>query len=73
MLFIINIITDTRELSIFNTVKSYFTINNIPLNNIIACGTDGAPSVVSRYRRFVVYLKEDVPNIFIVLCAGNNL
>ncbi|KAK9406799.1 hypothetical protein NXF25_005573 [Crotalus adamanteus] len=37
MLFAIKLITDTRGLSIFNIVKSYFTKNNIPLNNIVAC------------------------------------
>ncbi|KAK9396847.1 hypothetical protein NXF25_020208 [Crotalus adamanteus] len=69
MLFAINLITDTRGLSIFNTVKSYFTKNNIPLNNIVACATDGAPSMVGCYRGFVAYLKEEVPNVLCIHCV----
>lgn len=69
MLFAINLITYTRGLSLFNTVKSYFTKNNIPLNNIVACATDGAPSMVSRYRGYVAYLKEEVPNVLCIQCV----
>ncbi|KAK9410633.1 hypothetical protein NXF25_001808, partial [Crotalus adamanteus] len=69
MLFAINLITDTRGLSIFYTVKSYFTKNNIPLNNIVACVTDGTPSMVGCYRGFVAYLKEEVPNVLCVHCV----
>ncbi|XP_034287159.2 zinc finger BED domain-containing protein 5-like [Pantherophis guttatus] len=68
-LFAINLITDTRGLSIFNTVKSYFTKNNIPLNNIVACATDGAPLMIGRYCGFVAYLKEEVPNVLCIHCV----
>ncbi|KAK9396033.1 hypothetical protein NXF25_019394 [Crotalus adamanteus] len=69
MLFAINLITDTRGLSIFNTVKSYFTKNNIPLNNIVACATDGAPSMVGCYRGSVAYLKKEVPKVLCIHCV----
>ncbi|XP_063312646.1 zinc finger BED domain-containing protein 5-like [Pelobates fuscus] len=69
MLFTVNLITDTKGLSIFNAVKSYFAKNNIPLNNIVACATDGAPSMVGRYRGFVAYLKEEVPNVLCIHCV----
>ncbi|XP_028656972.2 protein ZBED8-like [Erpetoichthys calabaricus] len=68
MLFAITL-TDTKGLSIFNTVRTYFTKNNIPLNKIVACATDGAPSMVGRYRGFVAYLKQEVPNVLCIHCV----
>lgn len=50
-------------------MKSYFIKNNIPLNNIVACATDEAPSMVGRYRGFVAYLKEEVPNVLCIHCV----
>ncbi|XP_075215332.1 uncharacterized protein LOC142321223 [Lycorma delicatula] len=47
MLLAINPITDARRLSTFNTVKSYFTRNNIPMNNIVAYASDGAQSMIN--------------------------
>lgn len=69
MLFAINLTTDTTGLSIFTTVKSYLTKNNIPLHNIVACATDGAPAMVGRYRGFVAFLKAEVPNVLCIHCV----
>jgi len=38
-----SLITDTKGSSIFQGVVEYFTGKNVPLTNIIACATDGAP------------------------------
>ncbi len=59
MLFADKRITDTKGTSIFATVKSYFEKNNIPLTNINACATDGAPSMVGRYCGFMAHLKRE--------------
>ncbi|XP_076358993.1 SCAN domain-containing protein 3-like [Tachypleus tridentatus] len=40
--------------------------NNIPLKNIIACATDGAPSMTGRYKGFIAHLKKAVPEVFCV-------
>ena len=37
---ILNLITDTKGMSMFTYVKLYFANNNIPLHNIAACATD---------------------------------
>ncbi|XP_075227349.1 protein FAM200C-like [Lycorma delicatula] len=67
MLFAINLITvTTTGLSILNTMKSYFTKNNIPLNNIVACATNGAQAMIVCYCGFVAYVKEEVPNILCI-------
>ena len=68
MLFADKLITDTKGTSIFATVKSYFEKNNISLTNIIACATDGAPSMVGRYRGFIALLKEKAPNVRCIHC-----
>lgn len=69
MLFAKRIKTDTRGLSIFEEMKSYLAENNIPLENIIACATDGAASMVGRYRGFIAHLKKAIPSVFTIHCV----
>ena len=69
MLFTSTLITDTKGLSIFTAVKSYLEKNDIPMHNIVACATDGAPSMMGRYRGFVAFLKEEVPNALYIHCV----
>ena len=42
---------------------------NIPLKNILACATVGATAMVCKYRGFITYLKNYVPNIFCIHCV----
>ncbi|XP_076348271.1 SCAN domain-containing protein 3-like [Tachypleus tridentatus] len=58
MLFARSLVTDTKGETIFNEVVTYFQENNIPLKNIIACATDGAPSMTGRYKGFIAHLKK---------------
>ena len=67
MVFVHNLITDSRGLSIFTTVKSFLK-NKIPQTNILACAIDGALSIVGRYRGFMASKKE-VPNVFCTHCV----
>ncbi|XP_029656380.1 protein ZBED8-like [Octopus sinensis] len=60
---------DTRGLTIFKTVEQYFLKHEIPLSNIFACSTDGAPAMVGVHRGFLAYMKEKVPNIFTIHCV----
>jgi hypothetical protein len=69
MLFTLNLNTYTTGLSTFTAVKSYFAKHNIPLSNIIAWATDGAPSMIGRYRGFIAFLKEEVPNVLCIHCV----
>ena len=39
------------------------------MHNIVACATDGAPSMMGRYRGFVAFLKEEVPNVLYSHCV----
>ena len=61
--------TDTKGLTIFQTLSDYFRNKSIPLTKIIACATDGAPAMVGRYRGFASLLKEKIPNLFTVHCV----
>ena len=60
---------DTREKTVFQEVKTYFQINAIPLTNVIACATDGAPSMMDHYRGFIAFLKSENPNVIICDCV----
>ena len=59
---------DTKGSTIFHTVEQFFNNRNIPLTNIIACATDGAPAMIGRHRGFLAHLKNAVPNIFTIHC-----
>lgn len=41
--------TDTKGQTIFNTLSAYLQEKSIPISNILACATDGAPAMVCRY------------------------
>ncbi|XP_071035296.1 zinc finger MYM-type protein 6-like [Parasteatoda tepidariorum] len=45
MLFTRTLNTDTKGLSFFKLVKDYFEVKEIPLTNVSACATDGAPTM----------------------------
>ena len=69
LLFVETLTCDTKGKSVFNLVKTFFIKNDIPSMNIIACATDGAPSITDHYRDFITYLKREVPEIFIIHCV----
>ncbi len=55
MLYAENLCIDTKGRSIFNVIFNYLRSHNIPASNIIACATDGAPSMVGRYNGFITF------------------
>ncbi|XP_071391322.1 zinc finger BED domain-containing protein 5-like [Centroberyx affinis] len=61
--------TDTNGQTIFNALYAYLQKKSIPITNILACATDGAPSMVGRYRGFTALLKEQVPHVLTVHCV----
>lgn len=61
--------TDTKGETLFTELKRFFDVKAIPLTNIISVATDGAPAMVGRYRGFLAYLKQAVPNVFSVHCV----
>ncbi|XP_068234218.1 SCAN domain-containing protein 3-like [Palaemon carinicauda] len=69
MLFARSLVTDTKGENIFDKVVTYFQQNNIPLKYIIACATDGAPSMTGGYKGFNAHLKKAVPEVFCIHCV----
>ncbi|XP_035232078.1 protein ZBED8-like, partial [Stegodyphus dumicola] len=61
--------TDGKGVTIFRCLQEYLNKYDIPLENIIAVATDGAPSMVGRYRGFATCLKEKVPGIRTIHCV----
>ncbi|KFD47115.1 hypothetical protein M513_12025 [Trichuris suis] len=61
--------TDTRGESIFQVVQEFFSEKGIPLQNIIAVATDGAPAMVRCHRRFISRLKKIVLNVLSIHCV----
>ena len=68
MLFAISLMTDIKGEAIFNEVATYFKENNIPLENIIACATDGAPDMTGRYKCLIEH-KKAVREVFCIHCV----
>ena len=70
MLFVARrLVTDTKGESIYKVVENFFQEKEIPMNNIIACATDGAPAMVGRHRGFISYLKKAMPEVFAIHCV----
>ena len=60
---------DTKGSTVYNAVKQFFKQKEIPLSNVVACATDGAPSMVGRHRGFIAYLKREVADILTIHCV----
>ena len=58
LLFARQLETDTKGESVFRVVDDFFKEKDIPLCNILACATDGAPSMVGRHRGFISFLEK---------------
>ena len=69
MLFSKCLETDTKGEMLFTELKRFFDEKAIPMTNIISVTTDGAPAIVGRYRGFLAYLKQAVPNECSVHCV----
>ena len=66
--FLLEVLRQTQKVKqFFNEVATYFQENNIPLKNIIiACATDGAPSMTGRYKGFYCTFKKGCPGSIFV-------
>ena len=69
LLFAKKLETDTRGAFIFTIVEQFFKEHDKPIKNIIACATDGAPTLIGKHKRFLSYLKKAVPDVFTIHCV----
>jgi hypothetical protein len=70
MLLTLILTTNTTGLSIFTAAKSYFAKHNILFSNIVACATDGAPSMIDRYRGFIAFFERRGAKYFVYSLCG---
>ncbi|XP_028656942.1 protein ZBED8-like [Erpetoichthys calabaricus] len=68
ILMSVNLTTTTREEDIFCVVDTYFTKHNFPYNNLVACCTDGAASMMGKNKGFNSCLKEKAPHCLVFHC-----
>uniref|UniRef100_A0A5S6Q6I3 DUF4371 domain-containing protein n=1 Tax=Trichuris muris TaxID=70415 RepID=A0A5S6Q6I3_TRIMR len=61
--------TDAKGHLIFRIVDEYFEEKKIPIKNMLAVATDGAPSMVGCHRGFVAYLKQMVTEVLAIHCV----
>ena len=59
---------DTKGSTVYKAVEQFFKRKGIPLSNVIACATDGAPSMIGRHRGFIAHLKRKVTDLFTIHC-----
>ncbi|KRY65021.1 hypothetical protein T4A_8790 [Trichinella pseudospiralis] len=52
---------DAKSVTIFQCLGNYLKEHNVPLRNITAVASDGAPAMISHYRGFTTLFKEAVP------------
>ena len=69
LLFVRNLETDTKGEIIFNTLENVCDEKEIPLNNIMSAATRGATTMTGRYKGFIAYLKNKIPDVLAVHCV----
>lgn len=61
-MFTDKLLLNSKAAPILDLLKLFFNKHNIPLNNIFAGASDGATSMVCRYRGFSSLLKHEISN-----------
>jgi len=69
LLFARQLISDTKGSSIYKVVVEFFEEKSIPLINLLACATDGAPAMFGRYAGLLALLKKLLPGLLGVHCV----
>ncbi|XP_042904502.1 zinc finger MYM-type protein 6-like [Parasteatoda tepidariorum] len=65
-------VTDNKAIVlayIFKLVKDYFEEKEIPLTNVSACATYGAPAMSGRHTGLLEHLKKEVPEVITIDCV----
>uniref|UniRef100_A0A3B4YYJ5 SCAN domain-containing protein 3-like n=1 Tax=Seriola lalandi dorsalis TaxID=1841481 RepID=A0A3B4YYJ5_SERLL len=68
ILMSVNLTTTTRGEDIFTAVDSYFSSQNLSYENLVACCSDGAASMMGKNKGFNRRLKETAPHCVIFHC-----
>ncbi|XP_014777393.1 SCAN domain-containing protein 3-like [Octopus bimaculoides] len=72
LLFTEKLPLDSKGATIFHILKFFLFKHNILLSNILACASDGAPSVIGRYRGFSSFLECEISHqVLTVHCLAH--
>lgn len=69
MLFCKDLTTTTTAADIFKVVQDYLSESEIPIENIVSCAADGAPSMIGKQNGFLKMLKDRNPEMLTIHCV----
>ncbi|XP_038669045.1 SCAN domain-containing protein 3-like [Scyliorhinus canicula] len=69
MLFCKSLETTTIATDIYNKLKHYLDVNNIPMENITSCAADGAPVMMGKKNGCLKLMKDENPEMLLVHCV----
>ena len=68
-LFFSKLIINYKGLTVYEEINNYFELKSIPLENLVAIATYGAPSMIGKSSGVVSRLKKDNPSLFSIHCV----
>ncbi|GFU23368.1 SCAN domain-containing protein 3 [Trichonephila clavipes] len=69
MLFCKRLESTTTSKDIFNKLKNYLDVNDIPMKNITSCAADGAPNMMGKKNGCLKLMKDANPEMIFVHCV----
>ncbi|XP_038656942.1 zinc finger BED domain-containing protein 5-like [Scyliorhinus canicula] len=69
MLFCKSLETTTTATDIYNKLKHYLDVNNIPMENITSCAADGAPVMMGKKNGCLKLMKDENSEMLLVHCV----
>ncbi|XP_071747458.1 SCAN domain-containing protein 3-like [Lepeophtheirus salmonis] len=61
--------TTTIAADIYGKLTNYLIVNNIPMENIISCAADGAPTMIGKKIGCLKLMKDENPEMILVYCV----
>ena len=69
MLFCKSLESTTTSKGIYNKLKNYLDVNNIPMKYITSCAADGAPNMMGKKNDCLKLMKDKNPEMLLVHCV----
>ena len=66
-------IEEADHVSLYELLVAYFSLMNLPLENMIAIGTDGGSNLCGAQNSLYTLLKEKIPNLQLIKCVCHSL
>ena len=66
-------IEEADHVSLYEPLVAYFSLMNLPLENMIAIGTDGGRNLCGAHKSHYTLLKEKIPNLQSIKCLCHSL